>query len=94
MLTIADTTFISENPDVRRALENGIPALRGLLDQAGVQLGQANVSTSQQQQAFQQAEKGRAQQSLVNDNTTKPIETPVSTRTISRTNNGLVDTFA
>jgi flagellar hook-length control protein FliK len=90
----ADTTFISENPDVRRALENGIPALRGLLDQAGVQLGQANVSTSQQQQAFQQAEKGRAQQSLVNDNTTKPIETPVSTRTISRTNNGLVDTFA
>jgi flagellar hook-length control protein FliK len=90
----ADTTFISENPEVRRALENGIPALRGLLDQAGVQLGQANVSTSQQQQAFQQAEKGRAQQSFANDNTARPLETPVATRTISRTNNGLVDTFA
>jgi flagellar hook-length control protein FliK len=90
----ADTTFISENPEVRKALENGIPALRGLLDQAGVQLGQANVSTSQQQQAFQQAEKGRTQQSFANDNSAKPLETPIATRTISRTNNGLVDTFA
>ena len=90
----ADTTFISENPEVRRALENGIPALRGLLDQAGVQLGQANVSTSQQQQAFQQTEKGRAQQSFANDSTAGSIETPVATRTISRTSNGLVDTFA
>jgi flagellar hook-length control protein FliK len=90
----ADTTFISENPEVRRALENGIPALRGLLDQAGVQLGQANVSTSQQQQAFQQTEKGRSQQSFANDNAARPLETPVATSIISRTNNGLVDTFA
>jgi flagellar hook-length control protein FliK len=90
----ADTTFISENPEVRRALENGIPALRGLLDQAGVQLGQANVSTSQQQQEFQQAEKGRSQQGFAKDNVSKSIEAPVATRTNLRTNNGLVDTFA
>ncbi|MFM9835777.1 MAG: flagellar hook-length control protein FliK, partial [Methylophilaceae bacterium] len=90
----ADTTFISENPEVRRALENGMPALRGLLDQAGVQLGQANVSTSQQQQEFQQSAKGRSTSSFNTDNTAKTTDVPVTSRPIMRVNNGLVDTFA
>jgi len=90
----ADTTFISENPEVRKALENGISTLRGLMDQAGVQLGQANVSTGKQQQDFQQAARERSHQSAANNASSQVVETPVVTRAISRINNGLVDTFA
>lgn len=89
----ADTTFISENPEVRKVLESGISTLRGLMDQAGVQLGQANVS-SQQQQEYQQAAKERSFQNSTSNSEVKTAEAPVVKRTILRTNNGLVDTFA
>jgi flagellar hook-length control protein FliK len=49
----ADATFISENPVVRKALEDGISTLRQLMGEAGVALGQANVNTSQQQSSKQ-----------------------------------------
>lgn len=89
----ADTTFISENPEVRKALEDGIPALRDLMNQAGVQLGQANVSTGSQQQEFQHAEKARAIAQSKNMGTSRETE-PQVTSAIARVKNGLVDTFA
>jgi len=90
----ADTTFISENSEVRKALENGISTLRSLMDQAGVQLGQANVSTGKQQQDFQQAARERSPQSAPSNATSQSSEKPVASQTITRVNNGLVDTFA
>ena len=90
----ADATFISENPEVRKILQDGISTLRGLMDQAGVQLGQANVSTGKQQQDFQQAAKERSHQHVSENISAQPVETPVIMRNISRANNGLVDTFA
>ncbi len=89
----ADTTFISENPDVRKALEDGIPALRDLMSQAGVQLGQANVSTGKQQQESQQAEKERHSNSgFVSTN--REAEPPQVSHVRTQVQNGLVDTFA
>jgi len=90
----ADTTFISENPEVRKALENGIPVLRELMDQAGVQLGQTNVSTGKQQQEFQQMAKERSAQQAAVSASSQPAETQVVTHPQIRSSNGLVDTFA
>jgi flagellar hook-length control protein FliK len=58
--TQADATFIASNPEVKAALEAAMPKLREMMDQAGIQLGQASVSTgmpNQQQQAFNQPQR-------------------------------------
>lgn len=90
----ADATFISENPEVRKALEEGMSNLRQSMGQAGVELGQANVNTSKQQQAFQQSNReqlghqdtaNHAEQ-LTGDSSSRPV--------VIRERNGLVDTFA
>jgi flagellar hook-length control protein FliK len=41
----ADATFITAQPEVKQALEAAMPKLREMMDQAGIQLGQANVQT-------------------------------------------------
>lgn len=93
----ADATFISDNDEVRRALESGISNLREKMNESGVQLGQANVSTSSQsQQNFQQAGQGRTAgqgHSNVQANQAQS-DSVASERVKMRTNNGLVDTFA
>lgn len=50
----ANATFIAAQPEVRQALEAAMPKLRDMLSDAGIQLGQANVSTGtpNQQGAF------------------------------------------
>ncbi len=91
----ADTTFISDNHEVRQALENGFSNLRDKMSESGIQLGQTNVSTSSQsQQSFQQAAQNRslAQAQGSANGTQVPVTT--SARTIVRVANGLVDTFA
>lgn len=53
----ADATFITAQPEVRQALEAAMPRLREMMDQAGIQLGQATVNTGtpdQQKEAGQQ----------------------------------------
>ncbi|MFZ1180754.1 MAG: flagellar hook-length control protein FliK [Herbaspirillum sp.] len=53
----ADATFITAQPEVRQALEAAMPKLREMMDQAGIQLGQATVDTgtpNQQKEAGQQ----------------------------------------
>ncbi|HEY4318456.1 MAG TPA: flagellar hook-length control protein FliK [Herbaspirillum sp.] len=57
--TLADATFVAANPEVKAALEAAMPKLREMMDQAGIQLGQANVSTGMpnQQQAFSQPQR-------------------------------------
>lgn len=41
----ADATFIAAHPEARHALEQAIPKLREMMNEAGIQLGQANVNT-------------------------------------------------
>lgn len=45
--------FVAASSAARDALEQAMPRLREILQQAGIQLGQANVSTSGEQQAHQ-----------------------------------------
>lgn len=92
----ADTTFISDNAEVRQALQDGLSNLRDKMSESGIQLGQANVSSGEQsQQQFQQA----AQQNLgttqfSGNGTASVAEKAVAANTLVRVSNGLVDTFA
>lgn len=89
-----DTTFISDNPEVRQALQDGMQMLRDKMQDTGMQLGNAQVSSqAQSQRQFEQAMQQRAQQRLeqsTNDSADSAPATPV----IQRVSNGLVDTFA
>ncbi len=91
----ADTTFISDNDEVRKALESGMSNLRDKMSESGIQLGQANVSTSQQsQQEFQQAAQGRVFDGAKNQTQTKTVESDSHAKVSVRVSDGLVDTFA
>ena len=90
----ADATFISENPEVRKALEDGVSTLRQLMGQAGVELGQANVSTGKQQQAFQQANQDQLARKDAANSTTQFEEGNNIRATAVRESNGLIDIFA
>lgn len=91
----ADTTFISDNAEVRQALQDGMDNLREKMNASGIQLGQANVSSGgQMQQQFQQAaQQSRADASFDKNASASPIEHVSSPKTLMRTSNGLVDTF-
>lgn len=56
--SLAQASFVSPHANVRQALENALPHLEQQLAQAGLSLGQANVSDQQagQQQADQSAQ--------------------------------------
>lgn len=55
----ASASFVSAQPEVRQALEQSLPKLRDMMQQAGLQLGQANVSAGQGD--AQQAQAGQQQ---------------------------------
>ena len=91
----ADATFISNNAEVRQALQDGMSNLRDKMSESGLQLGQANVSSGQQsQQQFNQAMQNRQSSSANNANALLPLEKTTGMATLSRISNGLVDTFA
>lgn len=92
-----DTTFISDNPEVRQALQDGMNMLRDKMQDSGMQLGNAQVSSqAQSQRHFEQAMQQRAQQRL--EQTTQAANSAepatVSNTVVQRVSNGLVDTFA
>lgn len=92
----ADATFISDNTEVRQALEDGMSNLRDKMSESGIQLGQANVSSGgQSQQAFQQATQNRLAAQQNNSTSASTVaEVASSAATAVRVANGLVDTFA
>lgn len=91
----ADTTFISDNDEVRKALEAGMSHLRDKMNESGIQLGQANVSTSQQsQQEFQQSAQAKANQSFKNQTSSELSSQDSQPKVTVRISEGLVDTFA
>ena len=89
-----DTTFISDNPEVRQALQDGMQMLRDKMQDTGMQLGNAQVSSqAQSQRHFEQAMQQRAQQRLEQSTKDTPDNAPAAP-VIQRISNGLVDTFA
>ena len=91
----ADATFISDNAEVRQALQDGMDNLRDKMSESGIQLGQANVNSGQQaQQQFQQSMQNRQSSPMAIANTTLGLEKTTQASTLARVSNGLVDTFA
>lgn len=96
----ADATFITAQPEVKQALEAAMPKLREMMDQAGIQLGQATVNTgtpNQQQGANQQQQARSSSGDMSNfggrDNE-PDVNVAVVPRPVARGGQGLVDTFA
>jgi flagellar hook-length control protein FliK len=93
-----DTTFISDNPEVRQALQDGMSMLRDKMQESGIQLGNTNVSSNEQSQRdFQQAAQNRAQQSFgtpVGDSIRDAGDDLPRQQIKQSISNGLVDTFA
>src|SRR5450830_1868289 len=90
----ADTTFISDNSDVRRALQDGLSNLKDMLGQTGINLGQANINSSQQEQQARQSSKDNSNSGSNNNQTGfKAPELDSNPMRVTRVSNGLVDTF-
>lgn len=95
----ADVMFFAHHLDTRQALEDAMPKLRDMMNQAGVQLGQAEVSanTSGNQQMARQESGGQREQSQGQGSKEnmgadgEAIATPTSTPASPL---GIVDTFA
>jgi len=88
----ADATFISDNSEVRKALEDGLSNLRDMMNQSGINLGQTNIGSGSQQKEFEQMAKARSER-LAGDSGVQ--ESAIAhIPTVSRVSNGLVDTFA
>lgn len=89
----ADTTFISQNPEVRQALQDGLSVLRDMMANNGIQLGEANIHA--QQQEHQHAQQNfRQQQGQDQSNTASRSEVFSAAPVNTYVSNGLVDTFA
>lgn len=86
----ANATFISAQPEVRLAIEAAMPKLREMMSDAGIQLGQANVSADNASQHGAQSDDRKSQN-------TRSI-TEISTDTLNLpkkiiSGQGLVNTF-
>ncbi|HJV76009.1 MAG TPA: flagellar hook-length control protein FliK [Noviherbaspirillum sp.] len=90
----ATANFTAAQPEVRQALEAAMPKLREMLGEAGIQLGQANVSagTPNQQNAFEQAQQSSRQSASMNEGLDVPLQSGRSQ--VISSGQGLVDTFA
>lgn len=94
----ATVNFTAAQPEVRQALESAVPKLREMLGDAGIQLGQANVSAgtpNHQQGGFgerQQAARGAGP--MVDDAAGAPVRVGRSQVITGTGGQGLVDTFA
>ncbi|MDT3668905.1 MAG: flagellar hook-length control protein FliK [Aromatoleum sp.] len=91
----ATAHFVAATSAARDALEQAMPRLREVLQQAGINLGQTNVSTSGEQQAQQHAP-GRQNGSRSVSGGLGEIESagaPAATRHWVRSGSGVVDTF-
>lgn len=90
-----DTTFLSDNKEVRQALEDGMENLREAMKEAGITLGQTNINERQSSPEFQQSNQRSTQNNNYSNNTKADnTEKPIARQTNIRMGNGLVDTFA
>ncbi|WP_310447912.1 flagellar hook-length control protein FliK [Thiobacillus sp.] len=93
----ATASFFAAQPEVRQALEAALPRLREMMNESGIQLGQATVSAEQQQQQYNEAANREARRTATSypgasssgDATIQSLPTQ-----IRQSGRGLVDTFA
>lgn len=93
----ADATFITAQPEVKQALEQAMPKLREMMDQAGIQLGQATVNTgnpNQQHNAPSQQARSGGRGGLGGDDEGELAAVGGTTSVVTQSGLGLVDTFA
>ncbi|SNS61422.1 flagellar hook-length control protein FliK [Noviherbaspirillum humi] len=95
----ATATFVSDQAQVREAIEAAMPKLREMLGDAGIQLGQASVNagTPGQQHAFAQTGEGSRRTPAAGQDAGERIAEGEVRTGRARTGaggNGLVDTFA
>lgn len=92
----ASVMFYAQNADTRQALEDAMPKLRDMMNQAGVQLGNAEVNSNNPgQQQMAQQESGNSRQLGGQDGAGDDDIVDVPANIIRTGNNvGLVDTFA
>ncbi len=97
----ATATFVSANPAVRDALENALPRLREILQDAGISLGQTQVGAESFQQSANNRENGDNSfrgNGRHGDSGTSATEGLLAGNTAPaqwlRRGSGLVDTFA
>ena len=91
-----DTTFISDNPEVRQALEDGMQMLRDKMSESGIQLGNAHVNSGDQSKrdAQQMSQETQRQRATKTGDSSSESGQDQPKLTIKRISNGLVDTFA
>ena len=90
----ASAHFFAAQPEVRQALEAALPRLREMMQDAGVQLGQANVSAdTARQQDNSPRDTPRTLPGFA-DNGTEGMADVSLAALPARTGRGLVDTFA
>ena len=91
----ATASFFSAQPEVRQALEAAFPRLRDMMNDAGIQLGQATVSADTPQQNStpdRQAQRITLPFSGVDDATSAALQAVQAP--VRQSGRGLVDTFA
>jgi flagellar hook-length control protein FliK len=100
VLSISDdqvsAMFISQQADVRQALEAALPRLKEMMADSGINLSNTTVSSdsSRQQAAFEQQNNSGARYGKGNGQTTMPAGIDTSANPIHSGGNRLVDTFA
>lgn len=92
----ATASFFSAQPEVRQALEAAFPRLREMMDEAGIQLGQATVSADTPRQNHGSE---RQNQTLVRafggiDGAAPAELDPLHSAPVRPSTRGLIDTFA
>lgn len=92
----ATASFFSAQPEVRQALEAALPKLREMLNESGIQLGQATVSAEQQQnQQNEAANRESRRLGPAYPGATDTVDSGIQTLPLPRqSGRGLVDTFA
>ncbi|WP_164844376.1 flagellar hook-length control protein FliK [Azoarcus sp. DN11] len=89
--------FVASSAAARDALEQAIPRLREVLEQAGISLGQANVSTQSDQRAQQDAGAGsgrRQRGAIGSEHAADTRSVPLAPASWTHAGLGMVDTFA
>lgn len=91
----ATASFFSAQPEVRQALEAAFPRLKEMMNEAGIQLGQATVSADTPRQDAPPHRQGQAIASPFHG-TDDPAATALQTgqMPVQQSGRGLIDTFA
>jgi flagellar hook-length control protein FliK len=91
----ATASFFSAQPEVRQALEAAFPRLREMMNEAGIQLGQATVSADTPRQNDTPERQGqRIAPEFMAAGQADPVTLQGATASVVHSGRGLIDTFA